>query len=161
MGRERRFFVGNGNSTRWYCVFAHVPDTMIVSIWARRSTLTRGGLSPLLSMITSLNVKRASSSAVRLSRQRGKPTWRNSADREMPKVIASGNSSLRNDCRSAKTHRPGERHGSLYGHKAVARLRQLNPTLRVSTLKDVLGPYRRAEDLSRYKEGLRQAGLPE
>ena len=46
-------------------------------------------------------------------------------------------------------------------HKAVARLRQLNPTLRVSTLKDVLGPFRRAEDLSRYEEGLRQAGLPE
>jgi adenylate cyclase len=46
-------------------------------------------------------------------------------------------------------------------HKAVVRLRQLNPALRVSTLKDVLGPYRRAEDLSRYQEGLRQAGLPE
>ena len=46
-------------------------------------------------------------------------------------------------------------------HKAVARLRQLNPALRVSTLKDVLGPYRRAEDLSRYEEGLRRAGLPE
>jgi len=46
-------------------------------------------------------------------------------------------------------------------HKAVARLRQLNPTLRVSTLKDVLGPYRRAEDVSRYEEGLRRAGLPE
>jgi TolB-like protein len=46
-------------------------------------------------------------------------------------------------------------------HKAVARLRQLNPTLRVSTLKDVLGPFRRAEDISRYEEGLRQAGLPE
>ncbi len=45
-------------------------------------------------------------------------------------------------------------------HRAVARLRQLNPALRVSTLKDVL-PYRRAEDLSRYEEGLRQAGLPE
>jgi adenylate cyclase len=45
-------------------------------------------------------------------------------------------------------------------HKAVARLRQLNPALRVSTLKDVL-PYRRAEDLSRLEEGLRQAGLPE
>ena len=45
-------------------------------------------------------------------------------------------------------------------HKAVARLRQLNPTLSVSTLKDVLGPWR-AEDLSRYEEGLRQAGLPE
>jgi tetratricopeptide (TPR) repeat protein len=45
--------------------------------------------------------------------------------------------------------------------KAVARLRQLNPTLHVSTLKDVLGPFRRAEDIFRYEEGLRQAGLPE
>ena len=46
-------------------------------------------------------------------------------------------------------------------HKAVARLRQLDPTLRVSNLKDVLGPYRRAEDVSRYEDGLRQAGLPD
>jgi tetratricopeptide (TPR) repeat protein len=46
-------------------------------------------------------------------------------------------------------------------HKAMARLRQLNPALRVSTLKDMRGPYRRAEDLSRYEEGLRRAGLPE
>jgi TolB-like protein/tetratricopeptide (TPR) repeat protein len=45
--------------------------------------------------------------------------------------------------------------------KAVARLRQLNPALRVSTLKNALGPYRRAEDLSRLEEGLRRAGLPE
>jgi adenylate cyclase len=44
--------------------------------------------------------------------------------------------------------------------KAVARLRQLNPTLRVSTLKNVLGPYRRAEDLSRYEKGLRKPGCP-
>jgi TolB-like protein/class 3 adenylate cyclase len=48
-----------------------------------------------------------------------------------------------------------------HAHRAVARLRQLNPALRVSTLKNVLGPYRRAEDLSRYEEGLREAGLPE
>jgi adenylate cyclase len=46
-------------------------------------------------------------------------------------------------------------------HKAVARLRQLNPALRVSNLKDVFGPYRRAEDVSRYEHGLRQAGLPD
>ena len=46
-------------------------------------------------------------------------------------------------------------------HKEVARLRQLNPALRVSNLKDVLGPYRRAEDVARYEEGMRQAGLPE
>jgi TolB-like protein len=45
-------------------------------------------------------------------------------------------------------------------HKAVARLRQLNPVLRVSTLKDLVGPWH-AEDLSRYEEGLRRAGLPE
>jgi adenylate cyclase len=45
--------------------------------------------------------------------------------------------------------------------KAMARLRQLNPSLRVSNLKGMVGPYRHAEDLSRYEEGLRQAGLPE
>jgi TolB-like protein/class 3 adenylate cyclase len=46
-------------------------------------------------------------------------------------------------------------------HKAIDRLRQLNPALRVSNLKDVLGPYQHAEDLARYEEGLRRAGLPE
>ena len=45
--------------------------------------------------------------------------------------------------------------------KTVARLQQHNPTLRVSNLKDVLGPYQHAEDISRYEEGLRKAGLPE
>jgi TolB-like protein len=46
-------------------------------------------------------------------------------------------------------------------HKALASLRHLNPALRVSNLKNVLSPYRRPEDLSRYEEGLRRAGLPE
>jgi adenylate cyclase len=46
-------------------------------------------------------------------------------------------------------------------HKAVARLRQLNPALRVSTLEDLVGPYRHVEYISRYEEGLRRAGLPE
>jgi hypothetical protein len=45
-------------------------------------------------------------------------------------------------------------------HKAMARLRRLNPVLRVSNLKAVLGPWR-AEDLARVEEGLRRAGLPE
>jgi hypothetical protein len=45
--------------------------------------------------------------------------------------------------------------------KALARLRELDPALCVSNLKDRLGPYRRAEDLARYEEGLRKAGLPE
>jgi hypothetical protein len=43
----------------------------------------------------------------------------------------------------------------------MARLRQLNPALRISNLQDVLPPIRCAEDLSRYEEALRQAGLPE
>nr|WP_249159156.1 winged helix-turn-helix domain-containing tetratricopeptide repeat protein [Bradyrhizobium tropiciagri] len=46
-------------------------------------------------------------------------------------------------------------------NKAMARLRELSPTLRLSNLKDMLGPYRRAADVARYEEGLRQAGLPE
>lgn len=44
--------------------------------------------------------------------------------------------------------------------KAIGRLRQLDPALRISTLKDVI-PLRRPEHLARYAEGLRMAGLPE
>jgi tetratricopeptide (TPR) repeat protein len=43
--------------------------------------------------------------------------------------------------------------------EAIARLRQLNPTFRVSDVKDV---YRaRPDDLARYEQALRKAGLPE
>jgi tetratricopeptide (TPR) repeat protein len=44
--------------------------------------------------------------------------------------------------------------------RAMARLRQLEPTLRISNLRDVLGSYR-AEDFARLADGLRKAGLPE
>src|SRR5262249_39646043 len=44
--------------------------------------------------------------------------------------------------------------------EAVARLRQLDPAQRVSNLKNVY-PLRRPEDLARFEEGLRKAGLPE
>ena len=46
-------------------------------------------------------------------------------------------------------------------HNAVARLRQaeLDPTCFQS--QEVLGPYRLAENISQYEEGLRRAGLPE
>jgi tetratricopeptide (TPR) repeat protein len=43
--------------------------------------------------------------------------------------------------------------------KAAGRLRQLDPALCVSKLKEVT-PLRRPEDLARYAEGLRIAGLP-
>jgi adenylate cyclase len=44
--------------------------------------------------------------------------------------------------------------------KIAARLRQLDPGFRVSSVKDYL-PFRRPEDLARYEDGLRKAGLPE
>jgi tetratricopeptide (TPR) repeat protein len=43
---------------------------------------------------------------------------------------------------------------------AVARLLEIDPTRRICNLRDVLGPYRRAEDLAKYAEDLRRAGLP-
>jgi TolB-like protein len=61
--------------------------------------------------------------------------------------------------------RIGAASNALAGHaveanNAVARLTHLDPMLRVSNLRDALGPYR-PEDLVRYEEGLRKAGLPE
>jgi Flp pilus assembly protein TadD len=44
--------------------------------------------------------------------------------------------------------------------KAMAQLRQIDPSLRVSNLKDQT-PLQRAEDLAKYAEGMRLAGLPE
>jgi tetratricopeptide (TPR) repeat protein len=44
--------------------------------------------------------------------------------------------------------------------RAMARLRQLDPGLRLSNLRD-LNPIRRPEDFARWEEGLRKAGLPE
>jgi len=44
--------------------------------------------------------------------------------------------------------------------KAAARLRQIDPKFRVSDFRHMF-PFRRPEDLARYEEGLRKAGLPE
>jgi len=46
-------------------------------------------------------------------------------------------------------------------NRAMARLRNLDPALRVSILRELQGPYRRPEDIARYEEALRKAGLPE
>jgi adenylate cyclase len=43
---------------------------------------------------------------------------------------------------------------------AMARLRELDPQLRFSNLKDQV-PLRRPEDIARYADGMRKAGLPE
>jgi tetratricopeptide (TPR) repeat protein len=44
--------------------------------------------------------------------------------------------------------------------RAMQRLRQIDPALRVSNLKDWI-PLRRPEDFARWSDGLRKAGLPE
>ena len=44
--------------------------------------------------------------------------------------------------------------------KAMTRLRELNPSLTMSNLKELL-PIRRAEDFKRWAEGMRKAGLPD
>jgi TolB-like protein len=44
--------------------------------------------------------------------------------------------------------------------QAMARMRQVDPMLRVSTLTELL-PFRGSEDCARYIDGLRKAGLPE
>lgn len=43
----------------------------------------------------------------------------------------------------------------------AARLNQVDPTFRVSRLEDYIGPYRLPENVEKYKQGLRLAGLPE
>jgi hypothetical protein len=43
---------------------------------------------------------------------------------------------------------------------SLARLRQLDPMLRLSNLREQM-PFRRAEDLARLMDGLRKAGLPD
>ena len=45
--------------------------------------------------------------------------------------------------------------------RALARLRVLDPSLRVSDVRNRIGSFGRPEDLARYEEGLRKAGLPE
>jgi TolB-like protein/Flp pilus assembly protein TadD len=44
--------------------------------------------------------------------------------------------------------------------KTMARIRELDPALRLSNLGELM-PFRRAEDFGRWAEGLRKAGLPE
>ena len=45
--------------------------------------------------------------------------------------------------------------------EAVARLREIDPAARLSNLANVAAPFRHQEDLARFTDGLRKAGLPE
>ena len=45
--------------------------------------------------------------------------------------------------------------------QVMVRVRQFDPSLRLSTLDEVLPPFRRSTDRASYVEGLRIAGLPQ
>ena len=62
--------------------------------------------------------------------------------------------------------RIGAASAALAGHledakKIMHLLLEMDPKRRISNLPDVMGPYKRPEDIERFKEGLRLAGMPE
>jgi adenylate cyclase len=78
-------------------------------------------------------------------------TWAEAALRERPNYIASIRELA---AANALAGRLSD------AEKAMARLRQIDPARRVSTVKYWI-PLRRPDDLKRLEDGLRQAGLPE
>jgi len=60
----------------------------------------------------------------------------------------------------AYPQRPTRSLDELSGRDALSRLRRIDPALRVSNLGDIT-PLRRPEDIARYAEAMRKAGLPE
>jgi hypothetical protein len=77
--------------------------------------------------------------------------WAARANREQPTFLGAirnlaASNALRGDLEQAQ--------------KALARARDLDPGLRISNLKDRVGPYR-TDDFTRFAEGMRLAGLPE
>jgi TolB-like protein len=77
--------------------------------------------------------------------------WAQKALREQPDFMTTHRIAA---AASALADRPEE------AQRALARLRQLDPALRISNLADQI-PLRRPQDLAIYQEGLRKAELPE
>jgi adenylate cyclase len=77
-------------------------------------------------------------------------SWAGKALREQPNFIAATRLAAASFALSGQL---------VQAQAAVARGRELDPDLRVSNLKDRVGPFRPA-DLARYEEALRRAGLP-
>jgi TolB-like protein len=74
------------------------------------------------------------------------------------KAVQENSKYLIVNCIAAASH-------ALAGHQekatqAVSRMLQIDPSLRISEIKELF-PLRRSSDLAKYEEGLRRAGLPE
>jgi adenylate cyclase len=78
-------------------------------------------------------------------------SWAEKQFREQPDHLSAA-------CTAAACHALAGRLDQ--GYKAMERVRQLDPAIRVSNLRDRSG-LRRPEHVARYIEGLRKAGLPE
>jgi hypothetical protein len=78
-------------------------------------------------------------------------TWAETAVREQPNLMFA-------ICVAAASAALGGR--SAEAQKAMARLRELDPSLRMSNLRDFF-PTRHDEDFAKWEEGMRRAGLPE
>ena len=79
-------------------------------------------------------------------------SWAERALREQPNYLAALRVAAASNALAGRSEK---------AQKIMARLRQLNPVLRISNLADVTPPLRRPEDLANWEEGLRKAGLPE
>jgi tetratricopeptide (TPR) repeat protein len=77
--------------------------------------------------------------------------WAEKSTRERPNFLLSICSSAAS---SALAGQPE------LAHRAMARIRERDPNLRLSNLKDLM-PFRRREDLAIFADGLRKAGLPD
>ena len=78
-------------------------------------------------------------------------SWAEKASRDRPDAAAAARVAAASHALAGRLEQ---------AQKAMARLRQIDPALRISNLRDVL-TVRPSEVLARYVEGLRKAGLPE
>jgi TolB-like protein len=81
-------------------------------------------------------------------------------------ALAWARMALRSRPDSHAALRIGAASGALAGRydearRLAARLHEIDPALRASTLSTVLGPYRNLEHVAMYADGLRKAGLPD
>jgi TolB-like protein len=86
------------------------------------------------------------------SRYEEAASWAERALREQPNFLAALRVAAASNALAGRLEK---------AQKLMARLRQLDPVLRISNLADVSAPLRRPEDRQRWVEGLRKAGLPE
>jgi TolB-like protein len=129
----------------WVRVFLGEPDTAIEHV-ARSMCL-----SPLDPQIALMQAATAHAHFF-AGRYDMASSWAGTAVRDRPSYIAALRIAAASHALAGRLEQ---------AQKAMARLRELDPALRVSNLRDRLGPYRREEYVANLEEGLRRAGLPE